>query len=490
MAKLIGIDIQQRYVRAALLATSYRKTSLVALSEVSRASFGTLEEAVQACVISMASQADSVAVAVDGDVAFIRRLELPRTAEKQLAEVIPFELEAQVPVELDQLVYDWVKLPRRGESIEILAAAVRVEHVRERIALVSRAISREAERVGAGPLPLANLGSVIADLRGAEPVAILELGDERSELLVMSHGHPTFARTLTIGIAGLPESAPELAARLRQTMTAAATQLGDAPTVVFLTGDGAAASGAIAYLQAELRSPVALLPDPELDGITSEQAASLPRFSRALGLALGLRGRARDLDLRRGALSYQRGFAFIKERARVLGSLGAAILLSFFFATWAELRSLSHEHDALAKALAALSKDALHDESEDPDHVREALETAAARAETDPMPHIDGFDVMVELSKAVPTSITHDVEELDVTREHVKLRGIVGSAAEAQTIADGLKKNRCFPDVKITKVSQVVNETRQKYVLEGETFCPEDAAARKKAEAESAGKQP
>jgi len=40
---------------------------------------------------------------------------------------------------------------------------------------------------------------------------------------------------------------------------------------------------------------------------------------------------------------------------------------------------------------------------------------------------------------------------------------VVGSASEAQLIADALKQNKCFSDVKITKVSQVVNGTRQKY---------------------------
>jgi len=47
------------------------------------------------------------------------------------------------------------------------------------------------------------------------------------------------------------------------------------------------------------------------------------------------------------------------------------------------------------------------------------------------MPHMDGFDVMVALSKAVPESITHDVEELDVTRDHVKLEGYLTLPAEA-----------------------------------------------------------
>jgi general secretion pathway protein L len=302
--------------------------------------------------------------------------------------------------------------------------------------------------------------------------------------VVLRRGQPAYARTLSIGVSGLPESAPQLAAQLRQTMASAALAVGSAIESVFLTGGGAAASGAIDYLAAEVQLPVTYLPAPQMEGLTRDQLDALPRFSRAMGLALGLRGRAKDLDLRRGGLSYQRGFAFIKEKAPLLASLGAVILLSFFFSTWADLRSLGHEHEKLSADLGALSKETLGEETTDSDHARELLEGATARAEVDPMPHIDGFDVMVELSKAVPPTIVHDVEEMDFSREHLKLRGIVGSAAEAQEIADALKTNKCFSDVKITKVSQVVNGTRQKYQLESDLKCPEDAVAGKKTNTE------
>ena len=444
----------------------------------------------QACLLPLAPHSDAVAVAVDGDHAFIHRLRLPPTALKQLSEVIPFELEAQVPVDIDDLVYDYLQLRRESAAAPIicLTAAVRTEHVKQRIELISRTISHEAQRVGVGALPLANLSAVIPSLADEGPIAVLELGDDRSDVVVLSRGYPVYARTLSIGVSGLPASAPALAAQLRQTMTAVAIQLEMPATAIYLTGGGAAAAGAEEYLASELGVPVFALPLPELEGLTDEHRAALPRFSRALGLALGLRGRPRDLDLRRGALSFQRGFAFVKERAPLLLALGGTILLSFFFSTWAELRSLGHEHERLSKELSSLSMEALREESDDPDHVRELLDTASGRTEIDPMPHIDAFDVMVELSKAVPTSIVHDVEELDVSREHTKIRGIVGSASEAQQIADALKQNKCFSDVKITKVSQVVNGTRQKYVLESELKCPEDSAAKKKAEAEETEK--
>ncbi len=490
MAKIIGIDIGNRYVRAVLLSTRYRKVALESLTEIDRVEIPDLDAAVQACLLPLAPHSDAVAVAVDGDMAFVHRLKLPSTAMKQLAAVIVFELEAQVPVDVDDLVHDFIQLPRESSAapVECLTAAVRIEHVKQRIDLVKRAVSHEVQRVGVGALPLANLSSVIPSLAVEGPVLVLELGDDRSEVIVLASAYPVYARTLSIGVSGLPDSAPELAAQLKQTVTAASLQVEQPVEAIFLTGGGAAAAGAEEYLAGELGIAVMQLPEPELDGLTEEHRRALPRFARALGLALGLRGRPRDLDLRQGPLSFQRGFAFIKEKAPVLAALGGTILLSFLFATWAEMRSLKHDHGRLSKELASLSKDAFREESDDPDHVRELLDSAAARAEIDPMPHADGFDVMVALSKAVPITITHDVEELDVSRDHTKLRGVVGSASEAQTIADALQKNPCFTDVKITKVSQVVNGTRQKYVLESDLKCPEDAVARKKADAEEGEK--
>lgn len=489
MARVIGIDIRSRHVRTVLLSTNFRKIRLESLVEIERDQLPSLEEAVRASFLPLLPGGDSVATAVDGDVAFVHRLRLPPAALKELDAVVPFELEAQVPVDIDELVYDFTLLPRHGSAapVDLLAAAVRETHVRERIELLHRAISREPDRVGVGALPLANLATVTPLLQAEAHIALVELGDHRSEIVVMRRGQPVFARTVSIGVAGLPGSAPQLSATLRQTMAAAALQLSAAVETVYLTGQGALAPGAEAYLAAELGIPTSRLPAPAIEGLTAEQEEQFPRFARAIGLALGLRGRAKDLDLRSGALSFQRGFTFLKQRAPLLAALIGVILLSFFFSTWAELRSLSDEHEKLAAQLAVVTRTALGEETTEPDRAKELLETASARGEVDPMPHIDGFDVMVELSKAVPETITHDVEELEFNREHLKIRGIVGSAAEAQKIADALKQNKCFVDPKIGKVSQVVNGTRQKYLLETDLRCPEDAApAKKKADSEEA----
>jgi general secretion pathway protein L len=96
------------------------------------------------------------------------------------------------------------------------------------------------------------------------------------------------------------------------------------------------------------------------------------------------------------------------------------------------------------------------------------------------MPHADAFDVMVRLSEAVPTTVTHDVEELDVVSGRVTVRGIVGSIPEAQSIATALGENKCMNDVKIKSTTQAVGGDRQKYLMEFQLKCPEDAKAVKK----------
>ncbi|MCE7888295.1 MAG: hypothetical protein DYH12_01085 [Sorangiineae bacterium PRO1] len=329
---------------------------------------------------------------------------------------------------------------------------------------------------------MANLASVCPELAVPGPVALVDLGGKHSEVVVLSSGEPVFARTLSRGVAGLPESAPALASELRQTAAAFAASGGEPLAQVYLVGGGAGAPGAEAYIAHELGVPVGALPPLRIEGVLPELAEALPRFAKAISIGLGLAGRAHDLDLRRGPLAFQRGYGFLKERVPLLTGLGVAIVVSFAFAAWAELRTLGRDEEVLTKALATLSKEVLGQETTDPEEAKTLLEKAQGKDEVDPRPAVDAFDVMVEISKAVPSSVTHDIEELDMQRNHVKITGVVGSAEDAQTILANLKNVRCFNDAKISKVTQVINSDRQKYVLELEVKCADATKAKKKTE--------
>src|SRR5262249_13935293 len=145
---------------------------------------------------------------------------------------------------------------------------------------------------------------------------------------------------------------------------------------------------------------------------------------------------------------------YLREKIPVLSGLAAVIAVSFGFSTIAELRGLDAEREMLGARLSVASRDVLGEEITEPDKAKELLESGPGKADEDPLPRIDGFDVMVQISKAVPKDVVHDVVELDVQRGKVVVQGIVPAVADSDTIAKNMRENRCFKDVKVARTTQ------------------------------------
>jgi len=486
MARLLGIDATKTTVRAALIRTSFGRVTLEAFGEADVGWAGSEVDAIRAAVGG--ARPDGCSIAVSGERSFYRRVDLPAEAAREVANVIYLELEATVPFEMSEVVFDFRTFRSKDSAIiPAFAALARIEDVRARITPVREAIGVEPERVGTGPLPLANLVSVMPELERPAipgPIAILDLGDHATEVVILLGGDPVFARTLSRGTVGLPESAPALARELRQTLAAWRTQGGDPLTCMYLSGSGSAADGAELFLSTELGVSVLPLPAARIEGLTPERAALVPRYAKALALALGLAGRAKALNLRKGSLEAERSYPFLREKIPLLSGLAAVILVSFGFSTVAELRALDAEHETLVARLGAATRDVLGDEITDPDKVKDAIEGGQIKADEDPMPRADAFDVMVALSKAVPKDITHDVVDFDVRAGKATIQGVVPSVGDAEQIAKNMKENRCFKDVNIKGTSQFT-EGRHKYTLVFELKC--EAPKKKPSGAEPEG---
>src|SRR6186713_2834684 len=134
MGRFLGIDVGSKVVSTVALEVGYRKLAVVGMREVPVDSAPSVEEAVRACAAPLLEHVDGIATAIDGDLTFIHRLTLPATAMKQIDEVLVYELEAAVPVELAELVWGYRLLPRTGPKapVNVLVGAARMEHVRQR----------------------------------------------------------------------------------------------------------------------------------------------------------------------------------------------------------------------------------------------------------------------------------------------------------------------------------------------------------------------
>lgn len=502
MSTWLGIDIGTTAVKIAAIRTAYRKVQLLGVASVEVAQAGGVTEALSQAARNVMGErglGDAIAISVEGSRGTIKIVHLPLSAQKQIGDVLPFELEAQLPFDLSDAVFDYRVLPgireEKGAELAVLVGVAKVSDVQARIDVVKGALAAEPERVGLGAFPIANLVPILPGV--AEGVAaIVDLGTVSSDVLILRNGEAVFARTVGIGTKGLPGTAAKLGRELRTTIAAHRAQGGEPPTRVLLCGGGAYVPGAEAFLSSALELPVEALPAPALETVAPlapQDAALIARFAKSIGLALGLGPKPAGLNLRRGPLAFERGFAWVKEKIPVLAGLAAVILVSFLFSAWAQLYAKSKERTVLEKALAQVSKEVLGEETTSAARANEILASQTAVNDEDPLPHADAFDVMVKLAELIPSSMQHDIEELDVQKSHVVVHGIVGTIDDAQQIRTNVANDRCFADPKITRTNQQPGTDRKKYVLEFDIKCPEDqkgAAAKKPGTAPSASAAP
>ncbi|MFP6684074.1 MAG: pilus assembly protein PilM [Polyangiaceae bacterium] len=466
MARWLGVDVGDASVRVALLRSTFRNISVEALREEPIAEHGSASGALRAAVLGL--KADSYGSAVSGARAFLRVLRLPKAAQKELANILSFEVEATLPFELDDAVMDHRILTRlRGDedSIPILAGVAYTPDVRDQINLVRRGTGHEPSRVGIGPLPLANLVQVCPSLSQKDPVAIIDLDQEHTDLLILQRGEARFARCIQRGVMSLPHEATQLARELRQSIGAWRAHGGDPPSAIHIVGGGSVTPGIETFIARELGIAPQSLPKLQVIGADQQTSANLPRFARSIAIALGQSRRANDLNLRQGPLEAQQGYHFLREKTPLLAGLAAAVTVSFGFSIFAESRALDQERTHLEARLRASSKMHLGTSTSDPEEAAELLEQAISGKSQDPMPQMDGFDALVALSGLISHDITHDINEYYYDRGKVMLTGMVPTIDNAQAVRDAISGHRCFQDVTMKGTKRLGSKQKQKYDL-------------------------
>jgi general secretion pathway protein L len=99
--RLIGIDIGNGTLRAAILNQDKGKLKVLSLSEKNFAESSELTTQLQELLGGEFSIGDQLATSLPARSAYVRRLEFPFQDDKKIASAIPFTLSAQLPVAID-----------------------------------------------------------------------------------------------------------------------------------------------------------------------------------------------------------------------------------------------------------------------------------------------------------------------------------------------------------------------------------------------------
>lgn len=431
------------------------------------------------------SNADIIAC-LPGEYASLRRIELPKAAEKKLDELLPFEMESLLPFDQADTLLDHQPIDSDPKQLRLLVCAATKSRIRETLDLLSGAGADPTELVP-GAVPLGALGVLVPALAGEGPHVIVSVRPSSTDVCVVRKGRAELARTLSSGgidLAMPPGGAPAMDAgehfvrELKQTLLTWRMQGGAEPEAVFLAGDAPSSSGIGEWLSTALGRTVLplALPDPHV-AAGAPDASVRHGFATALGLALHATLRPRHIDLRKGDLEKKRSTTFLRELAPILSVAATAVACAFVFSLWARWSVLSERRELLEDELAQVSATRLGEETRSAARARRLLETG--RHGDNPMPPQTAYDILVSISGAVPDGIAHDLTRLSIdlgdarSGGRLELQGTVGTIEEYDRIAEALTTVECVHELERGPLTNTA-DGRRNYRIEADILCASD----------------
>lgn len=131
--------------------------------------------------------------------AFLRVVSIPEMNESEMHEAIKWEMEANIPLPLEQVYYDWQILPKEllleKNKINLLVVAIAktaVEQVLEALELAG------LEPVGMEIESIAQARSLILEENKQAKVLIVDIGDRRTTFSITIGGFPCFTSSIPL----------------------------------------------------------------------------------------------------------------------------------------------------------------------------------------------------------------------------------------------------------------------------------------------------
>lgn len=531
MARVLGLDLGSFTVKGVVLDTSARGAVVRAHAQVPRHEGDrneTLAAAVKALLAQEAMKAEQVVVALPGISLATHQLSLPFSDPKRIDATLPFEVEGQLPFDLDEAVFDYQIANRTEKKTDLLVSVVRKDDLRGLLELLAsvgvepRIVTHPGIAYHAllsGTLLGTPAEAAATEAGAGEAVAVLDLGHERT---TVAFGRPgsgvEFARTFAGGGKDLTRSlakefqiaTPDAQAwkdqhgalashvngpdaeraaaafmralqpilrELRASTKAYSAKSRRQINRVWLCGGTGQIPGLDEYLQQELSIPTQrlLLPaDSQAPLVKGQELAAVQPY--ALGLRAAASGaRASRFNLRRGEFAFKGDFDYVRDRIPVLVGLAAAVLVMLIATGIVRNTMLARREAQVDQVLCDVTQRVLGSCEKNYDRALNMLRGKESPAAD--IPKLSAQTLLTELVDRIPSDVTVTFDQIVVDSERVSLRGETDSSKTVDKITTALKSYRCFHDVKQGKLEKTKGGNKLNFNLDIQVECPEQGAA-------------
>jgi len=427
-----------------------------------------------------------------GQMASVRRLNLPFVDPKKIKQTVPFEVESQVPYDIEDLVLDYQILTKSTSGAEVLAGLA------QRAALAQ--YLETLEQGGVDPriieldaTALANISPFLEESDGL--TFLVDIGHSKTCLCGLRDGKLHSVRTIPMGghaftlalmedlrtdyseaerrkheegLELLSASTPSFARAVERllkeidrTLSAPETAAAARPDRIILFGGTARARGIAERLQERVAVPVkpfSLKSDDRFTWTPPDEEA-LTILPQALGLALrGVMGRpVSTLNLRREEFVYRRDLDVLRQKfmptfiiVMVLLLLGVANILTDTMKNRSIIAKLDQQIEDVFKATHPDIKRIVDPLAQ----MRQGLQEMRRRTEALGLygGNVTALDVLREISMKVPPDVDVTLKLLSIEEDRIRVNGSTQSFELVERLETELEKIPFFSEVNVRDV--------------------------------------
>jgi general secretion pathway protein L len=497
MRRVLGLDLGSHAVKAVEihqtlqgLVVAQQRTLPLGLEEGVP-----LDERLREFARAHALPKDHVICALPGDRLSSRRLSFPFRDGKRLSQAVPFEVEGQIPFDLEEIFVDWERVGGDRQRTEVLATVAQRAEV-EKLLRLLREADLEPRVVEAEGLVLGNLAALVP-LPGTR--LLLDLGHKTSTFSLSLDGRVVSTRTIHLGGLAITQAIAQ-----ERGCSEAEAERQKCEFGIFGEGGGHDSAAALAVLDRLVRELVRTLSALEpllggpavarLDEITLlGGSARLPRLDAYLtqrtgiqtarievppggpgaallaggdpllyssALALALRGtfQARTrMNFRQEELAYRRDLRAVGQEFVWTGRLALLALVLLAVSLGTSILLQSRRADQLQQ-LVSNEYTAAFPGQAPPGNViaamREAVKSAHDRADFLGVyaGNLSALDILSELSARVPADLDVVFEEVGIDPNVVRIRGYSKSFEAVERLKTELSKLDGFSQVQMSEI--------------------------------------
>jgi general secretion pathway protein L len=523
MARVLGLDLGSCTVKAIVAETTMRGSSVkeyrTAPVPAEGDRFQRLEAGLQALLAQGPLQVDQVVVALPGVALATHSLTLPFDDPRKVEQTLPFEVESQLPYDLDEAVFDYQLAATETGRSSLLVGVVKKSELSPVLELLKNA-KLDPRIVTHSGLVYQN---VIAHLPSSylEPgsaVAVVDLGHERVSVAIGRPGGTVeHARTfaggglaLTKALAkefgiGLEDAASwkeahgavgdevvgpdaERAAgafvralvpvlrELRPTLKAYTAHTRRPIGQVLLCGGTAKLRGIAGQLSKDLGLPVRLM---ELPG-EARGAVRPDQLEAAQPIALALRGgatgqRASRFNLRRGEFAFKSDFDVMRDKAGQLVAFAAVLLVLLIASGLVRTTVLERREKQIDAVLCDVTRRVLG--RCETDYARAVNLLQGQESPAAGIPKRSATTLLAELTRRVPPDSPVTMDQIVIDLDRITVRCEANNSKNMEDLIASLKQYRCFKEIKEGRVEKSKDGTKVNFRLDIQVECPEDGAS-------------